>query len=212
MYRECWQEQEGVVTKATSNFGYKSLACRFFPGRGGTNHRAAIRHWPRSSPIPNAGAAAGAPTPGPPERLRDRSRRGNVTRVHCGRIIGSPPARCLTPRPHHRARRRARSPAYPAARPTRSRRPDTRPRALHMNGSRTVTSVAVEGPMIPSQPQPSKRKATDDANPLAAAAGKKLKRDVRTRVHLYHLDANICVLNRTPRRARLRNGSVSRYA
>ena len=63
MYRECWQEQEGVVTKATSNFGYKSLACRFFPGRGGTNHRAAIRHWPRSSPTPNAGAAAGAPTP-----------------------------------------------------------------------------------------------------------------------------------------------------
>ncbi|RPD59709.1 hypothetical protein L227DRAFT_586562 [Lentinus tigrinus ALCF2SS1-6] len=32
--------------------------------------------------------------------------------------------------------------------------------------------------MIPSQPQTSKRKATDDANPLAAAAGKKLKRDV----------------------------------
>ena len=150
--------------------------------------------------------------PGPPERLRDRSRRGNVTRVDCGRIIGSPRARCLTLRPHHRARRRARSPAYPAARPTRSRRPDTRPRALHMNGSRTVTSVAVEGPMIPSQPQPSKRKATDDANPLAAAAGKKLKRDVRTRVHLYYLDANICVSNRTPRRARLRNGSVSRYA
>ncbi|KAI0366174.1 hypothetical protein BV20DRAFT_952953 [Pilatotrama ljubarskyi] len=31
--------------------------------------------------------------------------------------------------------------------------------------------------MIPSQPQPSKRKATDDANPLAATAGKKLKRE-----------------------------------
>ncbi len=52
-----------------------------------------------------------------------------------------------------------------------------------MNGSRTVTSVAVEGPMIPSQPPTSKRKATDDANPLAAIAGKKLKRDVRALVY-----------------------------
>ncbi|KAM5539274.1 hypothetical protein V8D89_007147 [Ganoderma adspersum] len=45
-----------------------------------------------------------------------------------------------------------------------------------MNGSRTLT-VGVEGPMIPTQPPAPKRKATDDANPLAATAGKKLKRE-----------------------------------
>ncbi|KAI0324747.1 hypothetical protein GY45DRAFT_1331204 [Cubamyces sp. BRFM 1775] len=44
-----------------------------------------------------------------------------------------------------------------------------------MNGSRTAT-IGLEAPMIPSQPQPSKRKATDDANPLATT-GKKLKRE-----------------------------------
>ena len=73
------------------------------------------------------------------------------------------------------------SPDTPAHRFPRLRRPDTRPRVLLMNGSRTLT-LAVEGPMIPTQPPPSKRKATDDANPLAATAGKKLKREVRGHV------------------------------
>ena len=51
-------------------------------------------------------------------------------------------------------------------------------RVSHMTSARTVTLEAT-GPMIPSQPPPSKRKATDDANPLAGAGGKKLKREVR---------------------------------
>lgn len=46
-----------------------------------------------------------------------------------------------------------------------------------MNGSRTTT-IRLETPMIPTQPQPTKRKATEDANPLAAT-GKKVKREVR---------------------------------
>ena len=50
-----------------------------------------------------------------------------------------------------------------------------------MNGSRTLT-VGVEGPMIPTQPPAPKRKATDDANPLAATAGKKLKREVSVHI------------------------------
>ncbi|CDO71813.1 hypothetical protein BN946_scf184939.g37 [Trametes cinnabarina] len=45
-----------------------------------------------------------------------------------------------------------------------------------MHGSRTAI-IGLEVPMIPSQPQPTKRKATDDTNPLAATAGKKLKRE-----------------------------------
>ncbi|KAI0819262.1 Mis12-Mtw1 protein family-domain-containing protein [Trametes gibbosa] len=46
-----------------------------------------------------------------------------------------------------------------------------------MNGSRTVT-LRLEPPMIPSQPQPTKRKATDDPNPLAATTtGKKVRRE-----------------------------------
>ncbi|KAH9847254.1 Mis12-Mtw1 protein family-domain-containing protein [Lenzites betulinus] len=45
-----------------------------------------------------------------------------------------------------------------------------------MNGSRTAT-IRLETPMIPSQPQPTKRKATDDANPLGATTGKKVRRE-----------------------------------
>ncbi|KAI0749291.1 Mis12-Mtw1 protein family-domain-containing protein [Daedaleopsis nitida] len=45
-----------------------------------------------------------------------------------------------------------------------------------MTGSRTVT-VEVEGPMIPTQPQTSKRKATEDANPLNGLGAKKAKRE-----------------------------------
>ncbi|KAI0649521.1 Mis12-Mtw1 protein family-domain-containing protein [Trametes meyenii] len=45
-----------------------------------------------------------------------------------------------------------------------------------MNGSRTTT-IGLEALMIPSQPQTSKRKATDDANPLTTTTGKKLKRE-----------------------------------
>ena len=51
-------------------------------------------------------------------------------------------------------------------------------RVAPMTSSKTVT-IEVAGPMIPSQPPPGKRKATEDVNPLAATAGKKLKREVR---------------------------------
>ncbi|KAI0760969.1 Mis12-Mtw1 protein family-domain-containing protein [Trametes elegans] len=45
-----------------------------------------------------------------------------------------------------------------------------------MSGTRTAT-VGREAPMIPTQPQPSKRKATDDANPLTTTTSKKPKRE-----------------------------------
>ncbi|OJT14960.1 hypothetical protein TRAPUB_8403 [Trametes pubescens] len=48
-----------------------------------------------------------------------------------------------------------------------------------MNGSRTAT-IRLETPMIPTQPQPTKRKATEDANPLATTTTKKPKREVCT--------------------------------
>ena len=63
--------------------------------------------------------------------------------------------------------------------------------------------------MIPSQPQASKRKATEDVNPLAATTGKKLKREVRTSALLQY-DA-VTRMHRALRRVLRINANVSDF-
>ena len=87
------------------------------------------------------------------------------------------------------------------------------PRLPHMTGSQVATIA-----MIPSsQPQASKRKATDDANPLAATAGKKLKREVRStntcilNAHIRHLGHTLILVFRALKLDPRTNANVSAY-